>query len=203
MNVNWVAVQAVVGAFTLLALLWYAWETRKLRFETQRQARLSSLPVARAELHRAPDRIFIRNSGQAIVGKAALQGFRFRGADGGVWRCTFTSTAMISSGVSVSVFDDIALEEYDSRAILDERALFQTAFSRALAGRSSIRLALYTTDVFGTCYRSELEISSVDFSRWWDEGRPTRDWQPPMLSLQQVREMPEEIPLADFSSPDV
>lgn len=72
---DWVVFQQIVGLGTLLALLWYAWETRRLRFETQRQARLSSLPVASVEFRRGPDQIFVRNSGPAIVAKAVLQGF--------------------------------------------------------------------------------------------------------------------------------
>src|SRR2546422_4884537 len=150
---NWGAVQAVVGVIALLVLLWYAWHTMKLRFETQRQVRLSSLPVARVEFLRGPDRVFIRNSGGAIIAKAALQGFRFRGPDDGVWRCTFSPTTMLSPGASsASVFENITLEGYEGAPMLDQRALFEIAFSQACRGRSSIRLALY--------YRQQMKTGS-------------------------------------------
>jgi hypothetical protein len=203
-QINWVAVQAVVGAFTFLALLLYAWETRKLRLETQRQARLSSLPVASVEFRRGPDQIFMRNSGPAIVGKAVLQGFRFRGGDGSIWRCTFTPVTMISLGVSAPTFYFIAIEGYVGAPLLGGNGLFDIVLSDALKGRQSIRLALYATDVFGSCYRSEVEITG-DFWWWKDHGeiaqRPMKDWQLPMLPLRQVSKMPKEVPLEDFTSP--
>lgn len=196
---NWTAVQGIVGAFAFLALLWYAWETRVLRLETQRQARLASLPIARVELHRAPARIFLRNTGQAPVGRAALQGFQFRGGDGGNWRCTFTPITMLSPGGDIPIFDDITQEGYESKALLDERALFD-AFSRALSGRESIRLRLWTADVFGTShYVTEVEIPAAEFTRWKEHGRPASNWQPPVQPLSTLRAMPSPLPLADFT----
>lgn len=46
--------------------------------------------------------------------------------------------------------------------MLDERALFDIVFSRALSGRESFPLRLYTADVFGTShYLTEVEISAL------------------------------------------
>jgi hypothetical protein len=113
---------------------------------------------------------------------------------------------MFSPGASsTSIFEKITIEGYKGAPLLDERALFDIAFSRALQGRSFIRLALYTSDVFRACYQAEVEITADDFGRWREHGvTPSvtaRVWQPPMLPLTEVKEMPEEIPLADFSSP--
>jgi hypothetical protein len=109
---------------------------------------------------------------------------------------------MISPGASAPTFYSIELEEY-TRPLLDEKALFDVVFTSVLRGRQSTRLALFATDVFGTCYRSEVEIPS-DFSWWKDHGeiarRPMKDWQLPMLPLRPVNKMPKEVPLADFTS---
>jgi hypothetical protein len=109
---------------------------------------------------------------------------------------------MISPGASAPTFHFIELEGYVSAPVLDEKGLFDVVFSDALKGRQSTQLALYATDVFGICYRSEVEIPG-DFWWWKDHGeiarRPMKDWQLPMLPLRQVSKMPEEVPLADFT----
>lgn len=113
---------------------------------------------------------------------------------------------MISPGASAPTFYSIEVEGYVGTPLLDEKALFDIVFSDALKGRQSTQLALHATDVFGTCYRSEVEIPG-DFWWWKDHGeiarRPMKDWQLPMLPLRQVSEMPEQVPLADFASPGV
>jgi len=113
---------------------------------------------------------------------------------------------MLSPGASSpSIFDHITLEAYETAPSLDARALFDIAFSGALKGRTLMRLSLYTSDVLGTCYRADVEISADDFWRWRGvaPGVTARVWQPPMLPLMEVKKMPEEIPPADFSSPAV
>lgn len=164
----------IIQALTFLALLWYAWETRRLRQETGKQVRISVMPVLRVLFHRAPEGIFVENVGQGTATKAVLQGFRFKSDDGNTWRQTFHTVNGIEPGAKRLISGETELEPTNQgqRYALDGRAVFEHMHRAIHAGKETLVLALYWTDILGHAYRSDIAIDATRLSLFREHGSP-------------------------------
>lgn len=179
------AVLVVVQTLTFGALLWYAFETMRLRKATERlrevtadQARIGVMPVMRVAFNKAPDKVFLENIGTGIATRALLQGFRVKADDGNMWRCMFEPVYTVQPGKDAhtpAVIEMEAAEPTQRMAVLDERVVLDYV-RRALSQRDPLVLSLHWTDVLGNAYRSEARIDWLSFSMFREhrrEHRPT------------------------------
>lgn len=133
-EVGWLGyVLALIQAGTLLAQLWYACETHKLREATAQQTRLCVMPVMRVVLYKAPDKVFIENVGNGIATQVELQGFRFKPDDGNAWRHTFEAVATVPPGRDAHANSEVAPEAQPSGSHAGDPSVFANML-RAMRG---------------------------------------------------------------------
>ncbi len=183
----------VVQGLILLALVWYAYETRVMRINAANQLRLSALPVVKAVFEH-PNRVVLLNEGTGVAATAQLQGFRYQTGDG-TYRCTFAPVHTISQNDGRAPKISIVLEHTPLAALQphetvpDPNAIIYHALSRAVTQEKPLVLGLYVMDVLGNSYRSEVWITQA----WLTESVRGITEQPETTRPVLVRAFPTDL----------
>lgn len=142
----------VILALSFAALVWYAWETRQLRFATEAQTRHALMPVM--EVWFRDPAVVVGNSGIGTAAKIVLQGIRYFEPNGGLIECTFDPVYMLSPN-----------REFVFKARIRRKEPRDTAFQEVSPGRLHDLIVamgfqsdgfthdLYYTDTVGTAFQ--------------------------------------------------
>ncbi len=154
----------VVQGLILLALVWYAWETRGMRITAAMQMRLSVLPVVKAHFEH-PGRVVLLNEGNGVATTAWLQGFRFQMPGDETYRCAFAPVHTMPQNDGRALAASMVLEHSPLDALQvhagvpDPNAILFKALSGAVTQEKPLILGLYVMDVLGNSYKSEVRIT--------------------------------------------
>ncbi len=159
----------LIQTLTLLALVWYALETRVMRVNAVKQMRLSVMPVLRVRFEGAvgsTNRVLLMNEGNGVAAKAQLQGFNYQ-IGGDVYRCTFAPVHTIPQNdgavprISIDLKHDALAGLEVGQRVPDPNAILFEVLGRAVTSEKPLVLGLYVMDLQGNTYKSEVWITQA------------------------------------------
>ncbi len=181
-------VSTIALTLTFFALVWYAWETKRLRITISEQLRISVMPFVQVRMYRNPDRIHVENVGPGIASKVLLQGFRYT-YNGGRWKCTFEPATLLPPRQFAHLGMSIA-SETSSQHFEDPSKALMYALQYAIQEYGIIRLEVYTQDILGNSYKAYTSIGGPHFFEFVGP-KPAGDYLTQTAQFAQTKRIPE------------
>ena len=140
---------------TLIAIIWYAWETRKLRMETVRQTELSQRPfvmIFEVDNHR----LKYRNSGQGIALNVRIKPFENRD-----YTFIFEKENLLGlNEISKHDINPVAINNKTGEPYPPNTKFPFTPYELRSAYFTLVRiLEIYYENIEGKCYQTRVQIS--------------------------------------------
>lgn len=199
-----VLVGVLAIAVTVAIFLWQRRSAQRVEVVSPPESAQRFIPYVRLIFQKAPDKVLLENIGPGIAAKALLQSIMFKDDQREYWECTFEIVHTIQPHEAVPVRFEIKSPK-SGRILSEDVAIFHIAFRHAFAVRPDLpgfplTLRLFSQDILGNCYESQVQIDGADWYSAWKQGREQR-WAAVTSAPVRIKQWPERLAIVDNSPP--